>query len=372
MEPNVQNREPALRSAGTPPNPPAGRKWTAIEIIGTVLLVTSMAMLFAAPETLSGLFDAIVDRVFPVVVDVFLVGEVGIAVVASVIVGRILERLGFTDAMIRLFIPIMRWIKVNPSVIIPSIYNILGDINAAGKIAGPILGAAGATKAEQKIAVATMVQSQQSFATFMIGLVALTALGIRVFPIIVLTVFVPLVLVPFILRLTIYRDTRAVRLSELPRFTPRTTFMKTFFDSSREGIELLLLVIIPAVAVVFAIIGILDYIGIWSPIESGMGAILSSLSIHPETGILSVLVSPTLAMAELGSAASIDPRLAVGSFVIASSGLPISVIFGQVPATWAAVSQLNEREAMEAAVIGIVLRFATAFLIGWFVTPLVI
>jgi len=275
--------------------------------------------------------------------------------------------------LIRIFLPIMKWIKVNPSVIVPSVYNILGDINAAGKIGGPILQQAKATKAEQKIAIATMVQSQQSFATFMIGLIALTALDINVFPIVILTIFVPLVVVPFILSKTIYRDTKAVTLNELPRFTPRTPLMKTVFDSAREGTEVLLLIVIPAVAVVFAAIGVLDYIGIWKYIESGMGSVFSALSIHPETGILSVLASPTLAMAELGKViASVDPRLAVGSFVLASSGLPLSVIFGQIPATWAGTSDLNEREAMGAAILGIVMRLATAFLIGYFVTPLVV
>ena len=207
----------------------------------------------------------------------------------------------------------------------------------------------------------------------MIGLVALTALNINVFPIIVLTIFVPLIAVPFILSKTIYRDTKAVNLTELPRFTPNTPIMKTTFDSAREGTELLLFLVIPAVAVVFAAIGVLDYIGIWKAIESGMSSVLNILSIHPETGVLSVLVSPTLAMAELSNfVATIDPRLAVGSFVLASSGLPISVIFGQVPATWAEVSDLNEREAMGAAVLGILMRLATAFLIAFFVTPLVV
>lgn len=367
---NKQSGIPALSSL---PSPSTRYKWAAIEIIGLLILITSMILLFVAPDMLSGLFNAIVGKVFPVVVDVFLTSEVGIAIVASVILGRILERLGFTDAMIRIFVPLMKLIRVNPSVIVPSIYNILGDVNAAGKIAGPIMKQANATKAEQKIAIATMVQSQQSFATFLIGLIALTALGIQVFPIIMLTIFVPLVLVPFVLSRTIYRDTKAVKLDELPRFTPKTTFLKTIFDSSREGIELLLLVVIPAVAVVFAIIGVLEFAGIWKSIESSLGVMLSALSIHPDTGILSILVSPTLAMAELGKlAATIDPRLAVGSFVLASSGLPLSVIFGQIPATWASTAGLNEREAMGAAAIGIAMRLVTALIIGYFITPLVV
>ncbi|QUO43628.1 hypothetical protein KDJ56_08925 [Brevibacillus composti] len=349
------------------------RRWTKMEYTGIALVIASLASLLFWPQALAGLFDAIIKKVFPIVVDIFLTGEVGIAVIVSVIVGRMLERLGFTDALFRIFAPVMRWFSINPAVIIPSVYNILGDINAAGRIAGPILLKAKATKAEQKIAVATMIQSQQSFATFMIGIIALAATGVAVFPIVLLSIFAPLILVPWVLSRTIYRDTRTVELEELPRFTPETPYLKTVFDSAKEGTELLLLVIIPAVAVVFGGIGLLEYIGVWSPIEAGFTAMLGALGIEPATGMLSILASPTLAMAELQKlAATIDPRLAVGSFVLASSGLPLSVIFGQVPATWAEHSDLTEREAMGAAVIGILMRLATAFLIAYLVTPWVV
>ncbi|CAM5787582.1 MULTISPECIES: hypothetical protein [Brevibacillus] len=352
---------------------PGRRKWTGVEYLGIFLVLSSLASLLFWPHALAGLFDAIIKKVFPIVVDIFLTGEVGIAVIVSVIVGRMLERLGFTDALFRVFAPVMKWLSINPAVIIPSVYNILGDINAAGRIAGPILMRAKATKAEQKIAVATMIQSQQSFATFMIGLIALAATGAAVFPVVLLSIFVPLILVPWLLSKTIYRDTRTVELEELPRFTPGTAYLKTVFDAAKEGTELLLLVIIPAVAVVFGVIGLLEYIGVWQPIENAFTLLLSALSIEPATGMLSLLASPTLAMAELQKiAASIDPRLAVGSFVLASSGLPLSVIFGQVPATWAAHSDLTEREAMAAAVIGMLMRLVTAFVIGYFVTPWVV
>ena len=79
-----------------------------------------------------------IKEVKPVVVDVFLTSEIGVAIIVSVITGRLLERLGFTDGLIRIFTPVMKWMKINPSVIIPSVYNVLGDINAEGKIAGPI------------------------------------------------------------------------------------------------------------------------------------------------------------------------------------------------------------------------------------------
>ncbi len=349
------------------------RKWTRIEVVGLCLVIASLLTLLISPGALAGLFNSIIDQVFPVVVEVFLTGTVGVAIIVSVIIGRGLERLGFTDALIRIFVPFTRYMKINSSVVIPSIYNILGDINAAGKIAGPILIRAGATKAEQKIAVATMVQSQQSFATFMLGMVAMTAVGVNAFVVVVLAVFLPVLIVPFLLSKTLFRDTKAVQLEQLPKFTPNTRILPTLFNAAREGAELLFLLIIPAVAVVFALIGVLDYIGIWSSIESALSSALLAMSIDPETGILSILASPTLAMGQLADvASSMDPRLVIGSFVLASSGLPLSAVLGQIPVIWAANSDLNEKEAMGAAVLGISMRIVTAFLIVYFLTPLLV
>lgn len=348
-------------------------KWHYYEVIGILLVIVSLALLFFAPNTLANLFDTVIKEVKPVVVDIFLTGEVGIAIIVSVIMGRMLERLGFTDGLIRIFVPIMKVFKINPSVIIPSVYNILGDINAAGKIAGPILVKAKATKDEQKIAIATMIQSPQSFATFVLALIALSVFSINAFPLIILSIFVPIIIVPFLLSKTIYRDTRKVTLDDLPRFTPNTKFMNTIFSSAREGAELLFLIIIPAVAVVFFFIGVLKFIGIWEPIESGLASILTIISIEPTTGIVSILAAPTLAVAQLADlATTIDPRLVVGSFVLANSGLPLSVIFGQVPATWAETSDLHEREILVAAVIGMIIRVATACLLGYFLTPFLV
>ena len=367
------NAETVEQVQSVPAHQPEKRKWTRIEFVGVALVVSSLLVLLISPGTLAGLFNSVVDRVFPTVVNVFLTGTVGVAIIVSVIIGRALERLGFTDALMRLFIPITKLMKINSSVVIPSIYNILGDINAAGKIAGPILVRSGATKDEQKIAVATMVQSQQSFSTFMLGLVALTAVGVNAFVIVVLAVFIPVIFVPWLLSKTIYRNTKAVKLEDLPRFTPETRFLPTLFNAAREGAELLFLLIIPAVAVVFAVIGVLDYIGIWSSIESGLSSVLLALNIDPETGILSILASPTLAMGTLAeTAASLDPRLVIGSFILASSGLPLSTVFGQIPVIWAANSDLTEKEAMGAAALGIAMRLITAFLLVMILSPILL
>lgn len=348
-------------------------KWKGYEVIGVLIVFAALVLLFLAPNSLSRLFDTIIKEVTPVVVDTFLTSEVGIAVIVSVIVGRILERFGFTDGLIRLMVPIMQLFKINPTVIIPSAYNILGDINAAGKIAGPILVKAKATKAEQKIAVATMIQSPQSFATFVLGLIALTVFGINAFPLVLLSIFAPLIIVPFLLSKTIYRDTKKVTLNELPRFTPNTTILNTIFSSAKEGTSLLLLVIIPAVTVIFILIGILKFSGVWEPIEASMAYVFTLLSIEPDSGIVSFLVAPTLAVAQMADfVTTIDPRLIVGGFVLANSGLPIYVIIGQIPAIWAEATDLRELEVIYAALIGMVIRIATACILGYFLTPFLV
>src|SRR5699024_12731082 len=100
--------------------------------------------------------------------------------------------------------------------------------------------------------------------------------------VVVLAIFIPVVIVPFILSKTIYRNLKSVKLEDLPTFTPKTGFLLTLFYSSRAGAELVFLLIIPAVAVVFACIGILDYRGIWAPIEAGLNSGLLALNIDPE------------------------------------------------------------------------------------------
>ncbi|TQR09821.1 hypothetical protein FG382_18790 [Psychrobacillus lasiicapitis] len=348
-------------------------KWHPVEAVGILLVVASLLILLFDPNSLSNFFNTIIAEVKPIVVDVFLTSEIGIAIIISVIFGRMIERLGFTDGLIRIFVPIMKLLKINPSVIVPSVYNILGDINAAGKIAGPVLVKAKATKAEQKIAVATMIQSPQSFATLVLGLIALSAFNINPFPLIILSIFLPIIVVPWILSVTIYRDTKKVDLESLPRFTPKTKFLETIFSSAKEGAELLFLIIIPAVAAVFFFIGALRFFGAWGVIESNLSNVLTFLSIEPATGIVSILAAPTLAVAQLAELSmSIDPRLIVGSFVLANSGLPLSVIFGQIPAAWAEVSSLNEREALVASIIGIIIRIATACLLAYFLTPFLV
>lgn len=352
--------------------PAPKREITREEYIGFVLVGLALFALFFYVEPLANAFTAATAKVKSVCFDAFIQGPVGWAVICSVIIGRLLERAGFTDALIRIFVPITRWIGVNPAVVIPGIYNILGDINAAGRITGPALKASAATKDEQKIALATMVQSQQSFSTFMLGLVSLTLAKVHAFPVIILAIFGPLVFVPLILKNTIYRDTKPVPIEDLPRYTPNTPWLPVLFGAAREGAEVLFLIVIPAAAAVFSIIGILEYVGIWKAFEGWLAIGLNAISVDVETGIISVLASPTLAMAMLTkTAAAIPPKFVVGSFILAASGLPLSVVFGQIPMIWKGASDLDESEAMKAALLGIGMRIITACLLAHFLTPLI-
>lgn len=349
------------------------KKLSRVEVVGLVVLVLSLLGLFVNPGFIGGVFDAMVKRAKGIVSDVYLVGTLGTAIICSVMTGRILERLGLTDALLRVFMPLAKLIGVNPAVVVPGVYNILGDINAAGRISGPVLKKAKATKDEQKIAICTMVQSQQSFSTFMLGLIALSAAKVWAFPVIIIGLFVPLILVPLVLSKTIWRNTKAVEFADIPRMTPTTKIMDTIFGGAREGAELMFLLLIPSAAVVFAFIGALDYIGVWKGIESGMSSFLQAVSIEPQTGVLSILASPTLAMSKLKDiAATVDPKLVVGSFILAASGLPLQVIFGQIPAVWSQASDLSGLEAMGAAVLGMVIRVITAIFMALVITPLLI
>ena len=352
---------------------PQKREMKKIEYVGFALIVLVLLSLFFFPEPVANGFTAAAKKVKAICFDAFLVNIVGWAIICGVITGRLLERAGFTDALVRVFVPVTSRMGINAAVILPAIYHIVGDINAAGKIAGPIVKKAGATKDEQKIAVATMVQSQQSFSTFMLGLVSLTVAKVSAFPVIIIVIFLPMIVVPFLLKHTIYRDTKSVPLAELPRFTPETPWLTVLFGAAREGTEVLFLIVIPAAAAIFAIIGVLEYAGFCQFVVTRPGGALTYLSIDQETGIISILASPTLAMGLLTkTAASVSPKLVVGSFVLAASGFPLSVIFGQIPMIWHQATDLTEAEAIKAACIGIGMRIITAWAVAELLTPFII
>jgi hypothetical protein len=340
------------------------RNIAKIEIVGMVLVILSMVLLFVDAGILGNLFNAMFNRAFKTVVPVYVTGSIGCAIIISVTLGRVLERLGFTDALMRIFVPLMKLVGVNACVAIPVVYNILGDVNAAGRISSPIFSKAGATKDEQKIGIATLMQAPSSFSILIFGIIAMTAANVRVFVVLVAGYFLPIVLVPLLLRLTIWRDCKAVSLDEMPVFTPTTEFLPTIFGAAKEGAELLFILIIPACAIIFAIIGALEFFGIWQPLESGLSSILAAMNIEPASGVVSILAGGSLALAQLKDiATTFSPQWVVGSFVLASSS-PLQVIFGQIPVIWAPSTDLNHRECIMAAVVGAVIRLLTAALFG--------
>ena len=353
-------------------------KWQPIEWVGMILFIAFLACIFFAHEQFSGAFNAMFTRSYKMF-EFYLFGSsmLGATIVVSIMTGRVLERLGFTDALMRIFLPIMKYLKINAAVCVGIIYNILGDVNAAGRIAGPVVMKAGCTKDEQKIAIATLTNAPASFSIIVLGIIALSTAGINPLPVMIVGIFLPIFLIPAFLRL-FWRDPHAADIHDLPRFTPDTGVMDLIFGSAREGVSIVLTVILPAGCAVFTIIGLLEYFGIWGAIVSGMGGVLSAIGIEPETGIQTITVAGTLATKTLGTMVSgptadaaagalyatlADPnvkKLIVGSFILANSSWPVQVPLGQIPAVWSGVVDLKTREIMTSAVIGCIIRLVYA------------
>ena len=349
------------------------KKWQPIEYVGMVILVAILVSIFFFDKQFSGMFDAMFTRAYKIF-DFYLFGgsKLGATIIVSVMTGRVLERCGLTDALMRLFLPVMKLIKVNAAVVVGVIYNILGDVNAAGRIAGPVVMKAGCTKDEQKIAIATMCNAPASFSIIVLGIIALSSAGINPFPVLVFGIFLPIVIIPAFLKL-FWRDTKAADIQDLPRFTPDTGVMDTLFGSAREGANLVFLFILPAGCVVFSIIGMLEYFGIWSVITGGLGGFLGMIGIEPMTGVDTIVTAGTLAMKNLGTyiadgtivpATAAVKKLIIGSFILANSAWPIQVPLGQIPAVWNGVVELKNGEIMKCATIGCVLRLLYAGLVA--------
>ncbi len=358
------------------------KKWQPIEKVGLVLFILFLACIFFAHEQFSGAFNAMFARAYKMF-EFYLFGAsmLGATIVVSIMTGRVLERLGFTDALMRIFLPVMKYLNINAAVCVGIIYNILGDVNAAGKIAGPVVKKAGCTRDEQKIAIATLTNAPASFSIIVLGIIALSTAGINPLPVMLIGIFLPIILVPAFLKL-FWRDTHAAEIEDLPRFTPDTGVMDLIFGSAREGVNTVLTLILPAGCAVFAIVGLLEYFGIWGIITTAVGSILQIIGIEPTTGIQTITVAGTLAAKTLGQmvspatadaaegalyAALADPgvkKLIVGSFILANSSFPIQVPLGQIPAVWTGVVDLNTREIMTSALIGCFIRIVYAAIIA--------
>ena len=158
-----------------------------------------------------------------------------------------------------------------------------------------------------------------------------------------------------------------MEITELPRFTPETGPMDTLFGSAREGAQLVFLFILPAGCAIFALIGILEYFGIWSVITGSLGGFLEMIGIEPNTGVDTIVTAGTLAMNNLKAALAenaIAKKLVIGSFVLANSSWPIQVPLGQIPAVWGGVVELKNSEIMLSAFIGCVIRLVYAALVA--------
>jgi len=357
-------------------------KWEPIEYVGLVLFIAFLACIFFAHKQFSGAFSAMFERAYKMF-EFYLFGTsmLGATIVVSIMTGRILERLGFTDALMRIFLPVMKYLNINAAVCVGIIYNILGDVNAAGKIAGPVVKKAGCTKDEQKIAIATLTNAPASFSIVVLGIIALSTAGINPLPVMLVGVFLPIFVVPAFLKL-FWRDTHAADIHDLPRFTPNTGVMDLIFGSAREGVSTVLTLILPAGCAVYAIVGLLEYFGLWGAFTAGIGGLLSAIGIEPTTGLQTITVAGTLAAKTLGgmvSPATADAaagalyeslqnpavkKLIIGSFVLANSSFPIQVPLGQIPAVWIGNVDLNYREIVTAACIGCVIRLAYAAIVA--------
>ena len=362
------------------------KKWQPIEYVGLVLFIAFIACMFFAQAQFSGAFDAMFTKAYKMF-EFYLFGtsKLGATIVVSVMTGRILERLGFTDALMRIFLPLMKFLNINAAVVVGVIYNILGDVNAAGRIAGPVVMKAGCTKDEQKIAVATLCNAPCSFSIIVLGIMALTYAGITPGPVILIGILLPIILIPALLKL-FWRDTKAKDIEELPRFTPNTGVMDLIFGSTREGVNTVLLIILPAGCAVYAIIALLEYFGLWQYVTKFFEWLFPLIGIEPAAGLNTFTVAGTLAMSNLkglldpavegaiadaganAAAALAVPtaaaakKLIVGAFVMANSSWPIQVPLGQIPAVWGGVIDLKNGEIIVSALIGCFIRIIYAAL----------
>ncbi|NLY72002.1 MAG: hypothetical protein GX076_10055 [Clostridiales bacterium] len=341
------------------------RKMPHMIKVGFALVIIFALGIGLIPTQTAGLFDAMLDRVMGIV-PLFLTGTVGMAIIVGCLVGRILERLGFSDALVRIFLPATKLMRVNPTLIIPAIYNIIGDQQAMSKITVGTLLKGGASRDELKIAVATMVQAPNNFSTLMLAILCIAGAGVNVLLILVAGIILPLLITPIILRNTIWRDASYIPLESLPCFITDTDPLSTVFDSAREGVQLAYLLVLPSVAAVFAFIGALEYLGAWKYIMDFFGFICDHLWIDPDLGVQIIFISPTLAVANLSETfANFDPRIVVGSTLLALSGLPFVSLVGQLPVIWSTESnnKIRKGEVIVAGWIGILLKFIYTFII---------
>lgn len=349
--------------------------WGKWALIGLVVLILFLGALLFVPEHVSGWFDAMAQKALNTVVKNWIVGATGVATIIAVMTGRILERLGMTDALIRIFRPISKLLNINPTFMIGGVYNFLGDANAAGKISAPIMKKANATEDEILIAIATMFQFPPTFASFMLGIACLSAADINAFVVLIFSVFIPLILCPLVLRVTVYRKCKYVEVDDIPTFTPTTNAMDTIFGSAIEGAQTLYLNIVPVACAMFAIIATFEYFGVWQYIQSALYWFCELCCIDPESGVMNMIVAATVGFPALTerilAGEAIAKGVVVSTFMIGTSSFPITLPLAILPRLWSEATGVKQSKALLACVIGIVFRFICCAITGHLIAPLI-
>lgn len=358
------------------PSQNGGKKWDTTTIVGLIIFLIFMVALLIVPQHVAGIFSAMSKKAFEFGVQNYIMSVIAGSIIVSIMVARLLERGGVTDAMIKLFTPVSKLLKVNPTTLVPGIYNFIGDVNAAGKITAPILQNAGTTKDEKKIAIATMMQMSPAFGAFLIGINLLAAGHVNAFFVIVMVYLVPLFLVPLILRCTIYRKCEYKDvMKEIPSFTPKEkSVVDTIFNGAIEGADTLIRLIMPTCCAVFAIVAVLEYINVWPTIEAGFQWVLALCNIEPTTGITSLLVSGIIGMPPLiemiQGGAAISPGMVVSSMMFGAACMNFVLPLVQIPILWNKGTDLKFGEAIQATIVGWIVRMAYCAIMGYLIVPI--
>lgn len=350
--------------------------WTKISILGVILFAAFMVALLLIPEHVAGLFTAMADKAFTNGFSIYLMTNVGAGIVVSVIIGRLLERGGVTDGLVKLFTPLAKVLKMNPTTLVPGLYNFLGDVNAAGRITAPILQNAKTTIDEKKIAIATMLQLPPAFGAFLYGIKLLAVGEINAFFVVVLGCLIPLFLVPLVLRFTIYRKCEYKDvMSEIPSFTPSgKNIVDTIFDGAIEGADVLIRLILPTTCAIFAIVAALEYFSVWPFIEKAFMALLQLCNIEPTTGMRTLLISGAVgqpALIELiGTGVTVESKVVVASMLFGSSCMQFVLPLCQVPIVWKKNTDLTFSQAIQACLVSWAFRMIWIALVSCLIVPI--
>lgn len=352
-------------------------RWDKLSVLGVIIFVIFLVALLLAPGDVAGLFTAMANGAFTNGFSIYLMSSVGAGILVSIIIGRLLERGGVTDGLVKLFTPIAKLFKINPTALVPGIYNFLGDVNAAGKITAPIMENAKATTDEKKIAIATMLQLPPAFGAFLYGINLLAVGEINAFIVVILGCLIPLFLVPLVLRFTIYRKCEYKDvMDEVPSFTPRNkNIVDTIMDGAIEGFDVLIRVILPTTCAIFAAVAALQYFHVWPYIESAFQALFKLINVEPVSGMRTLLISGAVGQPALiemiQSGTAVTTQQVVASMLFGSSCVQFVLPLCQVPAIWSKSTDLTYGQALQASLVSWVLRVIWIALVSYLIVPVI-